>query len=176
MTVAATDDIVIVDDITYSVDPGAGTCIDMLGIFSGDDVVIADNTINAPNLPGGGNPNPYLTFDDTKDEFIQGVVLALRNFTAENYDLGSNSAEACEAKPWGRGCLYLTGGVIQSTRGAVGLTSGRGYLKRYAYDQCAAAEPPPYFPTTGHFARGRFYEVNPVDFDVAEYYRLLTPP
>lgn len=176
VTVASTDDIVVVDDITYSVDPGAGACIDMLGIFSGDDVVVSDNTINAPSLPGGVNPNPYLTFDDTKDEFIQGVVLALQTFTAENYNSGSNSAEACEATPWGRGCLYLTGGVIQSTRGAVGLTSGRGYMKRYAYDQCAAAEPPPYFPTTGHFSRGRFYEVDPVDFDIAQYYRLLTPP
>lgn len=81
----------------------------------------------------------------------------------------------CEATVWGRGCLYLTGGIIQDTRGAVGLASGRGYLKRYAYDQCAAVDPPPYFPTTGHFARGRFFEVNPVGFDVAAYYQMLTP-
>jgi Tfp pilus assembly protein PilX len=175
VTVAATDDIVIVDDVTYSVDPGAGTCTDILGIFSGDDVIIADNTINAPQRRGGGTPNPYYTFDDTKDEFIHGVILALSNFTVQNYDSGSNSAEPCEATVWGRGCIYLTGGVIQDTRGAVGLTTGYGYLKRYAYDQCAGADPPPYFPTTGHFARGRFFEVNPVGFDVAGYYDLLTP-
>lgn len=177
VTVAATNDIVIVDDMTYSVDPGAGTCRDILGIFSGDDVIVADNTLNNPTrrkAPGSA-ANPYLTYDDTKDEFIQGVVLALSNFTVENYNAGSNDAEMCEATVWGRGCLYLTGGIIQDTRGAVGLASGRGYLKRYAYDQCAAVDPPPYFPTTGHFARGRFFEVNPVGFDVAAYYQMLTP-
>jgi hypothetical protein len=169
VTVAATDDIVIVDDLTYSVDPGAGTCRDILGIFGGDDVIVADNVINAPWLPGGGNPDPYLTFDDTKDEFIHGVVLALRNFSVENFASGATTAEACEATNWGRGCLYLTGGVIQDTRGPVSYSQavgGSGYLKRYAYDQCAAVDPPPYFPTTGHFARGRFFEVDPVSFDV----------
>ena len=129
MTVAATGEIVIVDDITYSVDPGAGTCTDMLGIFGGGDVVVANNTINAPTLPGGGSPNPYLTFDDTKDEFIHGVILALENFTVEDYSSGSDSAEDCEATNWGRGCLYLTGGVIQNERGPVGLASGQGAVQ-----------------------------------------------
>ncbi len=176
VTVAATDEIIVLDDLTYSVDPGAGTCRDILGIFGGANVVMADNTINAPTRPGGGgNPNPYLTFDDTKDEFVHGVVLALGSFTTENYNAGSNNAELCEATTWGRGCLYLTGGVIQATRGPVGQASGEGYLKRYAYDQCAAQEPPPYFPTTGHFARGRFFEVDPVGFEIGEYFRLLTP-
>ena len=176
VTVAATDEIIVLDDLMYSVDPGAGTCRDILGIFGGANVVMADNTINAPTRPGGGGtPNPYLTFDDTKDEFLQGVVLALGSFTTENYNAGSNNAEFCEATSWGRGCLYLTGGVIQATRGPVGQASGEGYLKRYAYDQCAAEEPPPYFPTTGHFSRGRFFEVDPVGFEIAQYFRLLTP-
>lgn len=175
VTVAATDDIVIADDITYSVDPGAGTCRDILGIFGGDEVIVADNAINAPMTPGGGNPNPYLTFDDTKDEFVHAVILALRNFGVERYNQGANSAEPCEATNWGRGCLYVTGGVIQDTRGFVGWSTGQGYLKRYAYDQCAAVEPPPYFPTTGHFARARFFEVDPIGFDVTQYFKLLTP-
>jgi hypothetical protein len=177
VTVAATDDIIVADDITYSVDPGAGTCTDILGVFGGEDVFVADNTLNNPTqrkAPGSVD-NPYLTYDETKDEFIHGVVLALGSFTVENYDAGSLNAEACEATAWGRGCLYLAGGVIQDTRGAVGLATGLGHLKRYAYDQCAAAEPPPYFPTTGHFARGRFFEVDPVNFDVENYFRLLTP-
>ncbi len=37
-------------------------------------------------------------------------------------------------------------------------------------------QPAPYFPTTGHFARGHYYEVDPVGFDVAQYYQMLTPP
>ncbi len=173
VTIAATDDIIIADDITYSTNPGAGTCNDILGIFSGDDVVISDNTVNAPARP---QPNAnHRTYDDTAGEFIHGVVLALDVFTVDNYSGGSNNDEPCEATVWGRGCLYLTGGIIQRTRGAVGLSSGYGYLKRYSYDQCAFTNPPPYFPTTGHFAKGRYYEIDPVEFDVSKYWTLLTP-
>jgi hypothetical protein len=177
VTVAATDEIIIGDDLTYATDPGAGTCNDIMGLFSGTDVIVADNTINSPVR--ATTSSTYYTFDETKDEFIQGVVLALSNFTVENYDQGATTSEACESNAWGRGCLYLTGGIIQSTRGAVGTigsTGGTGYVKRYSYDACAYTDPPPYFPTTGVFARGRYFEVDPVGFNVANYYHLLTPP
>ncbi|MDH4044555.1 MAG: hypothetical protein OEW06_08865, partial [Gemmatimonadota bacterium] len=181
VTVAATDEIIIGDDLTYATDPGAGTCNDIMGLFSGVDVVVADNTINAPvDAIGNGS---YYTFDESRDEFIHSVVLALDNFTVENYasptSLNARTAEACETKPWGRGCLYLTGGIIQRQRGAVGTiagTGGTGYLKRYSYDACAYSSPPPYFPTTGIFYRGRYYEVDPTGFDVTAYYQMLTPP
>ncbi len=173
VTVAATDDIIIADDITYVTNPGAGVCNDILGIFSGADVVVSDNTINSPTRPA---PNAqHRSYDDTPSEFIHGVVLALGIFTVDNYTGGSNHDEPCEATVWGRGCLYLTGGVIQHTRGAVGLSSRYGYLKRYSYDQCAYTNPPPYFPTTGHFEKGRYFEIDPVGFDVNAYWRLLTP-
>lgn len=173
VTIAATDNIILADDLKYATDPGAGTCADMLGMFSGKDVIVADNGVNAPNVPANGYD--YKTYDDTKDEFFHGVVLALSNFTVQNYNKGSTNDEFCQTSQAGRGCLYLTGGIIQDTRGAVGLTNGSGYIKRYAYDQCAAASPPPYFPTTGHFTKGRYFEVDPVGFDVAEYYKMLTP-
>jgi Tfp pilus assembly protein PilX len=178
VTVAASNEIIIGDDLTYATDPGAGTCNDIMGLFSGTDVIVADNTINSPQRAVTSS-NTYYTFDETRDEFIQGVVLALSNFTVENYDAGATTAEACEAAAWGRGCLYLTGGIIQSTRGAVGTigsTGGTGYVKRYSYDACAFTDPPPYFPTTGVFARGRYFEVDPVGFNVAQYYQMLTPP
>ncbi len=173
VTIAATDDIIIGDDVTYATDPGAGPCSDLLGIFSGDDVVIADNAINAPVVPYTGQP--YRSYDETTGEFIHGTVLALNIFTVENYNSGSSNAEPCEGRINGRGCIYLTGGIIQRQRGAVGLTSGRGYVKRYSYDQCVLADPPPYFPTTGYFSRNRLFEVDPTNFDVARYYQLLTP-
>lgn len=175
VTVAATGNIVIADDLTYATNPGAGQCRDMLGMFSGTDIIVADNTLNSPLLPWSGAN--YFSYDDTRDEFVHGVVLALNIFTVENYWAGSNRHEPCEARLWGRGCLYLTGGIIQRTRGAVGTIrnpGGTGYLKRYSYDACAASNPPPYFPTTGHFARGRYYEVDPTGFDVAQYFALLT--
>ncbi len=58
--------------------------------------------------------------------------------------------------------------------GTIRNPGGTGYLKRYSYDQCVQTSPPPFFPTTGHFARGHYFEVDPNGFDVAEYFRLLT--
>ena len=83
----------------------------------------------------------------------------------------------CGAAVSGRGCLNLVGGILMDTRGAVGLVGATGYVKRYAYDRCAATRPPPYFPTTGRFADNRFYELDPVKFNnlgVAGYYRILS--
>ncbi len=48
VTVAATDNIVFGDDITYATDPGAGTCADMAGYFAGEQVVISNNLLNSP--------------------------------------------------------------------------------------------------------------------------------
>jgi hypothetical protein len=172
VTVAATDDIIFGDDITYVTDPAAGTCVDMVGYFAGDDVIMANNAINAPRQIGTGS---YYTLDDTRDEFIHGTVLALSIFTVQNYDTGSTNAEPCQSTTWGRGCLFLTGGIIQSTRGAVGTGSGTGNLKRYSYDACGATSPPPYFPTTGVFARGQQYQVDPVGFNIDTYFAMITP-
>ena len=173
VTLASTDDIILADDIVYATDPGAGLCQDMFGIFSGARVIVADNLLNAPVRPQNGWN--HRTYDDTKDEFFHGVILALDIFTVQNYNSGSQNDESCEAKTWGRGCLYITGGIIQRTRGAVGTGGGTGYVKRYSFDACAAEEPPPYFPTTGHFAKGQYFQVDPVGFSVAAYYELLTP-
>jgi hypothetical protein len=171
ITLAATDNIVILDDMTYSVNPGLQTCSDILGLFSGTDIVIADNLINTPY----SYSSAWRRFDDTRDEFLHGVVLALSNFRVENHNAGPTSAEPCGSISWGRGCLFLTGGVIQENRGPVGLTSGTGYLKRYSYDQCAFTDPPPYFPTTGRFIKQRVFTVDPVGFTPAALFDLLTP-
>jgi hypothetical protein len=77
--------------------------------------------------------------------------------------------------PNGRGCLFLTGGIIQEARGAVGLSSVEGFSKRYSYDRCAVVNPPPYFPTTGRFNDNRYYELDPVGFNVTTLFHLITP-
>jgi hypothetical protein len=194
VTLAATGNIILADDITYVTNAGStivacdSRARDILGLFSGQDVIVADNIINdpIPTLQGG----PLVSWDETPDEFINAVVLALDNWTVENYTSGpsaSNPAnpnglgptgaggEWCGTTAWGRGCLFLTGGVIQKTRGAVGLASGTGHLKRYSYDNCAEKNPPPYFPTTGRFVRGHYYEVEPTGFNIATYWPLLVP-
>jgi hypothetical protein len=143
-------------------------------MFSGDSVVVADNLINDP-IPyySGSGINSH--WDESNDERIDGFVLALDIFTVQNYDQGGTSVEPCGGVNAGRGCLALTGGLIQKQRGAVGLTDGHGYIKRYAYDACGLAAPPPYFPTTGHFARGHYFEVEPTGFNINSYWSLLVP-
>ncbi len=169
VTLASPENIVIADDIRMAVDPGgpnAADCENILGLFSGKDVLVADNTINT----GHYIKSAYRTLDDTRDEEIHAIVLALGIFGAERYDSGPDEGQSCGTSKSGRGCLALTGGIIQRTRGAVGLTSGEGYIKRYAYNSCAVSDPPPYFPTTGRFVRNRVYEIDPMSFDVANWF------
>ncbi|MHB1861915.1 MAG: hypothetical protein ACYCVL_03005 [Gemmatimonadaceae bacterium] len=164
--------IVILDDTRDADDPALGTCADILGLLADNNVVVADNAINTPqNFTG-----TYKSFDDTQDLYIQAVLMALNtSFTVQNYSGGPSSALTCAGSVDGRGCLYLTGGLIQQDRGPVGLSSGQGYIKKYAYDRCAAVNPPPYFPTTGRFQDNRYFELNPVGFNVVSLFKSLTP-
>jgi len=179
VTLAATGNIIIVDNLTYVTNPGGTTPCnspvrDMLGIFSGADVIVADNLVNAPYRPVTGQP--YRTWrPNGSDETIHGVVLALNQFRAENHNIDPQDVEDCAGANNARGCLYLTGGIIQQNRGPVGQVNGRGYIKRYQYDACAGLNPPPYFPTTGHFIRGHYYEVEPTNFSISSFWPLLVP-
>ncbi len=174
VTLYVTGNVAILRDTKYVTDPSLNNCTaDMLGIISGNDILIADNALqDPPNIPSLG----YRNMDDTKDVFLQGVMMALKTaFGAENYTNGPNNVNGCEGTNNGRGCLYLTGGIIQQQRGPVGLSDGTGFAKRYSYDKCALYNPPPYFPTTGRYTDNRYYEIDPAGFDVAALYRSLTP-
>jgi hypothetical protein len=171
VTVASPNTIVIGDDFRSAVDPGsaaAADCAIIAGLFAGGDILVANNTLNAPQQIAGANP--YRTYDETTQEDIHAVLLALNIFGAESYDTGPSSGESCGATNNGRGCLNLNGGVIQNTRGAVGLVDGHGYVKRYSYNACAATDPPPDFPTTGRFVRNRIYELDPKGFSVTAWF------
>jgi hypothetical protein len=171
VTVAATGNIVIADDITYATDPSVGTCEDILGLFAGGDVVISNTPMHSPwRVDGSGS---YRTYDDSPDETIHGFILTLNSFYVESHNTGPDDLEECDGTDWGRGCIRLNGGIIQRDRGAVGLSSGTGYVKRYDYDPCGATAPPPYFPTTGRFSRNAYYEVDPTDFNLAAYFAML---
>ncbi len=171
VTVAATSDIIIADNVRQATDPSVGVCDDILGIVAGGSIIVANNMMNAPVQ------RPNTTWATMRpvgnsDEWIHAVLLTLNVFTVQNYNLPPSDVEDCGTTNWGRGCLQLTGGIIQRTRGAVGTTGGTGNLKRYSYNTCALTDPPPYFPTTGHFARNRFYTMDPVGFDVAAWFAL----
>lgn len=183
VTVAAAGNIVFGDDIQYFQNPATRDCTtgDIAGYFSGQSLVVANNTINAPQTtntamsvsPGTTSLAGVRSYDDTRDETIHGFFLTLKSFGVEQYDMGNQRAEPCLIGGTfnvGRGCLNTYGGIIQGNRGAVGLLSGTGYTKRYQYDPCGATDPPPYFPTTGVFVKNRFYEMDPVRFNVAAWF------
>src|SRR6185312_9954395 len=112
VTLYATGNVAILRDTKYVTDPSLNNCTaDMLGIISGNNIFIADNALQDPlNISGVG----YKNMDDTKDVFIQGVMMALNTaFGVENYASGPTNANDCEGTNNGRGCLYLTGGIIQ---------------------------------------------------------------
>jgi len=180
VTVAASGNIIFGDDITYfqgqTRDCATG---DIAGYFSGQSLLVSNNTMNAPqtlNNNGSLNTSPSGTFRSyvtNTDETIHGFFLTLKTFGAEDNDEGASNVERCligGSFNAGRGCLVTFGGIIQSRRGAVGLTSGEGYIKRYQYDACGATDPPPYYPTTGVFIKNRFYELDPTRFNVAGWY------
>jgi hypothetical protein len=158
--------------------PGAVPCAsasnDMLGLFSAKNVIVADNLLKDPITAKSGSGSPVI-WGPASGVQVQAVVLAESSFTVQNYGQGSTNAETCGSSTSGRGCLYLTGGVIQYQRGAVGTTSGSGYVKQYSYNACAGSAPPPYFPTTGHFVRGHYYEIDPTGFNLATYWQQLVP-
>ncbi len=164
-------DLVLLDDLRYADDPTLGECADALGLISDNDVVVADNSINTPQYTGSA----YQSLDDSQGLNIQAVLMALNtSFRVQNYGSGPSSAINCQGRWVGRGCLYLTGGIIQQSRGPVGLGSGQGYSKQYSYDRCAASDPPPYFPSTGRFTDNRYFEINPVGFNVTALFADIT--
>ncbi len=172
ITLYANGSIILLDDLRYANDPVKGVCRDILGLISDKDIVIADNALNTPQNIGSTTVN----VDDTKDIYIHGVMMALgTSFRVQNYAGGPNNVNGCDVTSNGRGCIYLSGGLIQQARGAVGTSSGTGFAKRYTYDHCAVINPPPYFPTTGRFQDNRYLELDPAGFNHANYFKSITP-
>ena len=172
ITLYANGSIILLDDLRYANDPVKGVCRDILGLISDKDIVIADNALNTPQNIGSTTVN----VDDTKDIYIHGVMMALgTSFRVQNYGGGPNNVNGCDVTSNGRGCIYLSGGLIQQARGAVGTSSGTGFAKRYTYDHCAVINPPPYFPTTGRFQDNRYLELDPAGFNHANYFKSITP-
>ncbi|MEP6621863.1 MAG: pilus assembly PilX N-terminal domain-containing protein [bacterium] len=174
VTLYAHGSIVLTDDLRYANDPVNGRCkTDILGLLSDKDIVIADNAMNTPQDVGGGTMR---ALDDTKDMYIHAVMMALgTSFRVENYGGGPTNVNDCDVSSNGRGCIYLSGGLIQNSRGAVGTSSGSGFAKRYSYDHCAVVNPPPYFPTTGRFQENRYVELDPAGFTDSTYFRSIVP-
>ncbi len=182
VTLHTTGSVVILDDVRYGTNPATtGRCVDVLGLLSEKDVVVADNMLNdQTDAWAAASPSDqWQLLDDTKDLTVHAVVMAMNtSFRVQNYDQGRTTGNPCNGTERGRGCLALLGGIIQEARGAVTqftATSGTGYIKQYTYDRCANLRPPPYFPTTGRYLDNRYMEIDPVGFNIATLMSRLAP-
>lgn len=185
VTVASTGNISLADDLTYVTQPGSQQdCeADILGLLTPQFFYIQDNNVNAPfqsgpqNSPQAGVGNLvqgyYTGFDESADESLNGSVLTLNSLASENVFGGANVTEVCNGTPVGRGCFRMSGSAIQginAPRMALSGGGATGWNPQWTYDRCTAIKPPPYFPTTGRYYKNRFYEIDPVGFDVAAWY------
>ena len=193
ITVASRAALVIAHDLKQATSPAiaTGTCLpddDIVGLFSGSYVIYADNelgtpqwrvninTISVPNIvtyTGNGYTWPRKDFDPSTgrpDMTIHASALALKSVVTEN---SSPPSGLPAAKYVDRGTTRLIGGTIESSSGQTGTMNGsylHGYHDDLSFNQCALKYPPPYFPTTGHWTRTQFYEVNPQGFTPASWF------
>lgn len=130
ITIHSKQDVKIMGDLEYENnnhnDHSQVISDDQLGIVSEDDTIV-DNSAHSDH--------------GSKDININASVLTLKgSFTVENYDEGGD-----------RGTINLLGGLIQRTRGPVGLVDGTGYSKSYTYDQRFQKNSTPGFPKMKRF-------------------------
>jgi hypothetical protein len=114
LTLYTPNTLVVLDDLRYANDPARGVCIDIFGMIAGGNVVLANNALLAPVYIRTSTPL-LRSLDDTPDTHLHSVIMALgTSFGAEDYDQGPNDGIDCQSTDNGRGCLYLTGGVIRT--------------------------------------------------------------
>lgn len=184
VTVASRDNMVVLHNLVQATNPGvtSGSCKpddDMVGLFSGANVLWADNMLNSPqqrrdNSNNGGawllprkSFNPSTTSSDLS---LHAVVLAMRSIATER----PSPPSGLTTPYWvNRGYVRQVGGRIQSRAGQGGTLNGanmHGYLSDISFNKCALSYPPPYFPTTGRWAVSQFYEIDPQGFNPALWF------
>lgn len=132
LTVYSGDDIEIMGDLYYKIDPQIEpSSTDMLGLIAVDLITVDEYAHTASG---------------TQDITIQGALMSLEDdFEVENYSSGDP-----------RGRINLLGGIVQHERGPVGTFSGgslsSGYSKNYKYDTRLIKSAPPLFPRKNSYS------------------------
>jgi hypothetical protein len=159
-----------------------GTCRatdDAVGLIGGGYVMYADNTLTSPQwrrttANGGTWTWPRKDFDpaDNRPDFaVHAALMGLQSVAAENSALPPGGLPVSQFV--NRGTLRVIGGIVQNRTGQSGTFSGttlHGWMGDRSFNRCMLLYPPPYFPTTGHWARSQFYEVNPLNFSPASWF------
>ncbi len=184
ITVASRNNMVVLHDLVQATNPGTttGSCKpddDMIGLFSGENVLWADNALASPqqrrdnSTSGSAWLAPRKDFNPSASSIdlqVHAVVLALKSIATERPSPPSGLATSAWVN---RGFVRQVGGRIQQRAGQGGTISGsalHGYTSDISYNRCALTYPPPYFPTTGKWALSQFYEIDPVNFNPAVWF------
>lgn len=184
LTLASRHNMVVLHELRQAIDPSTtnGMCRpedDIVGLLSGRHVLWADNLLQSPqqrrdNSSGGaGWLTPRKDFDPSAsrpDMAVHAVVLALGSIGTERPNPWSGASASQFVN---RGVIRQVGGRIQDRAGQGGtISSGflHGYNSDITFNKCALRFPPPYFPTTGHWARGQFFELDPARFSPTTWF------
>lgn len=191
VSIVATGNILLADDLTYQVPPGTDCSEtgDILGLIATRNIIISDDNLQRPFRVNSTYVGMY---DDTSaDENYNGFLLTLQNFYSEITGLPGYSGETNPGMPGTTGemcgtgvagCFRLAGGQILGrmdywTLWPVTDTKSSGWTQQISYDPCGASNPPPYFPTTGRYVRSMNYEIDPVwlnQIGIGNYFARLT--
>lgn len=137
-TVAAKEDIIIKDNITYANDE-----VDMLGIVAEEDVIVETNANTQRNLT------------------VQASIMAVNgSFYVDDYDKGRYRGYL---NIFGSLVQNRRGPV--GTFSSTNSSTSTGYNKNYSYDERLKFLRPPNFPTTGKFAIKSFRDLGALGGD-----------
>jgi hypothetical protein len=188
LTVAAENDIVVVDNVTYE-SYGQATVDDMLGLIAeqfvriyhpvkcdDDDIIEMNSVVTCEHLKGSNLKDNRVNQLDTNTSHrgyfwnpqIHAAILALNNsFALQVYDSGDQL-----------GTLTVYGAIAQKWRGTVTSIGYTGYVKDYRYDPRLKYDGPPSFvdPVGKPWKVKQFAEVGNPPPCTATYKSLCTPP
>jgi hypothetical protein len=175
------------DDLVYVTNPASlPICQNLLGIITGDDLMITDGAMTRPRRVNGTGTGNTKFFDDNQDFFLHavtlvGVINTTATFGVENYSGGPSVGRQCtpvsgSSVTTSGGCISQAGGVIHRDITATYAGSNTGFAENRVKDACLDVDSPPYFPLTGRYVDNEFYEIDPAVFNamgVAQFYRRL---
>lgn len=182
VTIASRNAMVVLSDLTQATSPAttSGTCRpddDIIGLFAGDYVLFADNTLQSPqqrrNNDNTGWLLPRKDFDPSPsrpDLAVHAVTLGIESVATERPGPPSGLSTAYWVN---RGTIRQVGGRINKQASPSGTMSGsvlHGYHEDVSFNRCAMSYPPPYFPTTGRWTLSQYYELDPQGFDIGNWF------
>lgn len=151
LTIAAENNIVVVDDVRYDYRVDATQAQDdLLGLIATNNVEVYHPVSRSGS--SGSYTYTNLTTATTNVRIDAAVLSVQHSFRVQNYQYGASL-----------GTLNVFGAIAQKYRGIVGQSGTSGFLKSYVYDKRLQWDSPPKFlnPVQSAFAPTQWSELTP---------------